>query len=92
MRTLWTERWIGVSLAGLLTLLLTPAVCRSQEAPPTSSESSYGYVSTSEGGVTLIEADTGESVSVEGTEAVLAGDELRLSGGARAEIGQISCS
>ncbi len=86
MRTLWTERWIGVSLAGLLTLLLTPAVCRSQEAPPTSSESSYGYVSTSEGGVTLIEADTGESVSVEGTEAVLAGDELRLSGGARAEI------
>ncbi len=86
MRTLWTERRIGVSLAGLFTLLLTPAVCRSQEAPPTSSEYSYGYVSTSEGGVTLIEADTGESVPVEGTEAVLAGDEIRLSGGARAEI------
>ena len=86
MRTLWTERWIGLSLAGLLALLITPAICRSQEAPPSSSETGYGYVSTSKGGVTLVESDTGESVSVEGTEAVLAGDELRLDAGARAEI------
>jgi hypothetical protein len=86
MRTLRTDRWIEVGLTGLLTLLLTPAICRSQEAPPSSSESSYGYVSTSEGGVTLVESDTGESVPVEGTEAVLAGDELRLSGGAHAEV------
>ncbi len=86
MRMLRTESRMGLGLAGLLTFLLTPAISRSQEAPPTSSENSYGYVSTSRGEVTLLEADTGESVSVDGTEAVLAGDELRLSGAARAEV------
>ena len=86
MRISGTGRWIGAGLTGFLTLLLAPAVSAAQEAPPPSSESSYGYVSTSEGVVTLSEADTGESVSVEGSEAVLVGDELRLSGGALAEI------
>jgi len=86
MRISGTERWIGAGLTGFLTLLLAPAVSAAQEAPPPSSESSYGYVSTSEGVVTLSEADTGESVSVAGSEPVLVGDELRLSGGALAEI------
>jgi hypothetical protein len=86
MSKLWTERGVGLGLAGLISLLLTPAICSSQEAPPASSETSYGYVNASQGGVTLVEADTGESVPVEGTEAVLAGDELRLARGARAEI------
>jgi hypothetical protein len=86
MRTLRSKSAIGASLIGLITHLATPAICSSQETPAAQTEAAYGHVSVSDGHVTLIESDTGESVPVEGAEAVLAGDELRLAGGARAEV------
>jgi hypothetical protein len=82
---LWPGRLYGAAFLGALLHFTSPAPCSSQETLGTD-ETGYGFIRVIEGSVSLVEFDTGERTPAEVNDALLVGDRMVLSGGARAEL------
>jgi hypothetical protein len=86
MRTFRAGRLYGAALAGALVQLTSPGQCPAQEPADDQDAGAYGYVRIVEGSISFIQSDTGERAQAEANEPILVGDQLILSGGARAEL------